>query len=354
MGAQLEDILQRALAEETLSFDDLCALLSPPNNEDREKIWAAAREMRTRHSGKAIFTYGFVYLSTYCRNDCIFCAYRQSSPTARRYRKNHNEVLAAAKCLAQDGVNLIDLTMGEDPLIEDPDFIDELTALTLAVRAELDLPIMISPGRVSPQALEKFKQAGANWYALYQETHNPRLFERLRPGQSYEERWQAKLWAKKIGLLLEEGALCGVGETIDDLAHSILAMKDLGAFQVRTMGFVPPWEGHPNNFAPSHETAHTRELDMIAAMRLAIPRSLIPASLDVEGLAGLKQRLKAGANVITSLVPPDMNLAGVAQTSLDIENNGRSLTMVRPLVEAENLKLATKDEYLAWLQICNY
>jgi len=45
--------------------------------------------------------------------------------------------------------------------------------------------------------------------------------------------------------------------------------------------------------------------------------------LDVDGLAGLKQRLEAGANVVTTIVPPGRGLAGVVRHSLDIEDGKR-------------------------------
>ncbi len=67
---------------------------------------------------------------------------------------------------------------------------------------------------------------------------------------------------------------------------------------------------------------------MIALMRLVFPGKLIPASLDVEGLAGLKRRLEAGANVVTSIVPPQQGLAGVAQSFLDIDNAHRTTDSV--------------------------
>lgn len=49
-------------------------------------------------------------------------------------------------------------------------------------------------------------------------------------------------------------------------------------------------------------------------MRLLFPDKLIPASLDVDGISGLELRLMAGANVVTSIIPPNEGLAGVAQS----------------------------------------
>ena len=59
-------------------------------------------------------------------------------------------------------------------------------------------------------------------------------------------------------------------------------------------------------------------------MRLAMPDRLIPASLDVDGIAGLEPRIAAGANVVTSIVPPDIGLAGVSQSELDIDDGLRT------------------------------
>ena len=353
--AKLDQALKKALNGGELDRDDLIVILTPADDGEREAIRAAAREMRSRRTGDLIFTYGFVYLSTYCRNDCRFCAFRLSNPEARRYRKTAPEIVDASKRLADQGVNLIDLTMGEDPKAQDPDYINQIAQIISEVRRATGLAVMISPGRASGQALEKYRAAGADWYACYQETHNPDLFTRLRRGQSYEDRWRSKLEAVKAGLLVEEGALCGVGETAGDLADSILAMKKLGAAQVRAMGFVPPAEAAADQdgrwvAAPEPGAAQNREVDMIAALRLALPDRLIPASLDVEGLAGLKTRLQAGANLVTSLVPADLNLAGVAQASLDIDNHARSIDGIRPVLAEAGLRLASPGEYQAWLR----
>lgn len=350
----LDSVLKKARAEEALTHSDLTRLLSPADQSEREAIRAAARDLRARYSGDKVFTYGFVYLSTYCRNDCRFCPWRKTSTQARHYRKTAEEVVEAARRLAEYGVNLIDLTMGEDPAADQPDYIRETADLVRAVRSATGLPIMISPGVGSDQALRQYKEAGADWYACYQETHNPELFLRLRQGQDYQVRWRSKVEARQVGLMVEDGALCGVGESAADLANSILAMKELGARQVRAMGFVPPEEATESRDgtwvpSPARGEAQAREVDMIAALRLALPDRLIPASLDVEGLAGLAPRLEAGANLITSLIPADSDLAGVAQACLDIDNEARSVRGVSPVVERQGLRLADNGEYKTWL-----
>jgi methylornithine synthase len=89
---------------------------------------------------------------------------------------------------------------------------------------------------------------------------------------------------------------------------------------------------------------------IIAIMRLAFPDKLIPASLDVEGLKGLRQRLDAGANVVTSLVPPGEGFSGVAGSKLDIDNARRTAPAVRRVIESAGLQVGHAEEFRLWMK----
>jgi methylornithine synthase len=188
--------------------------------------------------------------------------------------------------------------------------------------------------------------AGAVWYACYQETHSRSLFKKLRPGQDYHNRMQSKVDAHHLGLLVEEGLLCGVGETPDHIAQSMDVMKKLEADQMRVMNFVPQ-PGTPMAKQPPPDPL--REILIAAVMRLVFPDRLIPASLDVEGIAGLKSRLNSGANVVTSIVPPGEGLVGVAQHSLNIEDGERTTASVKDVLKRVGLEPAGREEYQNWI-----
>jgi methylornithine synthase len=245
---------------------------------------------------------------------------------------------------------LIDLTMGEDPAIFNGGAagFEQLVDLVGSLQKETELPIMVSPGVVPANVLQQLAAAGAVWYACYQESHCRSLFKELRPGQDYHNRMQGKVDAHRLGLLVEEGMLCGVGETPDHIAQSMEAMKELGADQMRVMNFVPQ-PGTP--MAKKRPPDPMRETLIAAVMRLVFPDRLIPASLDVEGIAGLKRRLNSGTNVVTSIVVPGEGLAGVAQHSLNIEEGGRTTASVRKVLEHAALEPATREEYQNWIRL---
>ena len=161
-------------------------------------------------------------------------------------------------------------------------------------------------GLARPRAGRRARRAlgrrGADWYALYQETHTPELYDRLRVGQAIRG--------------ARRRPQCGParrparrgrhphGRRRHDRRPRPLRRRDArrglpaGARDdVRAAG------GHAAG-RTCRRRATRAELLTIAVMRLAMPDRLIPASLDVDGIRGLERRLQAGANVVTSIVPP--------------------------------------------------
>jgi methylornithine synthase len=343
---RLNDILDRAIHGFSPSPDDTLQLLSLKDSASIQLVMSAARKVCRLHFANQLFLYGFIYLSTYCRNHCTFCFYRKTNKQSPRYRKSLNEVIEIACELANSGVHLVDLTLGEDPMIHDSGNFHILIEMIEQVKKNTGLPVMISPGVVPEEILHQFAAIKTDWYALYQETHNSVLFKKLRTGQRFKYRNDKRNAARRAGMLVEDGILLGVGETLNDRADSIMAMRQNDVDQARTMSFVPQSE---TPLCGMSSPSRMIECLCIAVMRLAMPDRLIPASLDVDGIKGLKMRLDAGANVITSIIPPNNRLAGVSQSALDIEQGLRTVAEVKKVITAMGLRVASGNVYESWM-----
>ena len=218
-------ILDKAKEAIPLSREEIGQLLSLNDTESIRQLMATAQGLRNKYFGNKCFLYGFIYFSTYCQNQCTFCFYRKTNSSSPRYRKSLAEVKEIAGFLADAGVHLIDLTMGEDPLIHQEGNFHLLYQMIEGIKEETNLPVMISPGVVPQTVLQTLARLKTDWYALYQETHNPDLFQKLRVGQSFEERKANREFARQTGMLVEDGILLGVGETLQDRTDSIMYMK---------------------------------------------------------------------------------------------------------------------------------
>jgi methylornithine synthase len=342
----LPTILSKAVEGKPFAKNEIKYLLGLQKKDDIDLLQRVARLVRSKYFGNKVFLYGFLYFSTYCKNDCKFCHYRCSNKKLVRYRKSETEIVESALKLRDSGVHLIDLTMGEDPAMFQSEFgLKRLLRLIEDVKSETCLPVMLSPGAAPSPVISELAGIGTEWFACYQETHTRQLFDDLRSGQSYDQRLDTKIQAKNSGMLIEEGILTGVGESLDDIANSIVEMRNMRADQVRAMTFVPQ-AGTPMESVPSTDSG--LEQIIISVMRLVLPDALIPASLDIDGLNGLQKRLLAGANVVTSIVPPGRGLTGVANSSLDIEESRRSVESIRSVLQFCGMESATPEEYREW------
>ena len=344
----LKPLLEKLNTGYTASKEDILFLLEQTGKGQIRHLFQAAQQTRERFFGTQVFLYGFLYFSTHCRNNCRFCHYRSSNNRITRYRKVKTGILSAARAMADSGVHLTDLTMGEDPRYYNGDeqAFEELVDLVATVKAAVRHPVMVSFGALPDAAIRKIRRH-ADWFACYQETHNPDLFKTLRPGQDYNRRLTAKMTARHNGMLIEEGILTGVGESVEDIADSILWMREHHVDQARVMTFVPQPDT-PLSGIKARDSL--MEQKIIAVMRLVLKECLIPASLDVDGLDGLPRRLDAGANVVTSIVPAAQGLCGVANHSLDIEESRRSLNHVLPVLASRDLEAASTQAYQTWVR----
>lgn len=343
-----EEIIEKNKNGEVLSHEEVVYLLGLRDKNERDKLYKAARETREKYFGDKLFVYGFVYFSTYCKNNCTFCYYRKSNDLCDRYRKNSQEILSIARKLKDQGVHLLDLTMGEDPIYHcnGKEGQNKLVDMIKMVKDEVNMPVMVSPGVVTKNTIDRLVDIGVEWYACYQEIHNVEKYNKLRLDQDYNTRLNIKKYAKKSGMLIEEGILVGIGNTLEDVADSFDEMRRLETDQVRVMSFVPQ-EGTP--LADTVPCDNVLELNIIAVMRILFKDKLIPASLDVEGLRGLEERLNAGASVVTSIIPPNDGLRGVSQSTLDVDSANRTINGIKPVVEKCGLNIATIEEYKEWI-----
>jgi methylornithine synthase len=341
---ELDRLGEKVIEGFQLSDDYLKTLLSLESEKDLEKLYNAARKVRDHYFGNMVFLNCFIYFSTHCKNQCSFCYYNCKNEI-NRYRLTQEEIKEICRALKGAGFHMIDLTMGEDPYYyENPDRFVELVQM---VKEELQLPIMISPGVIDNPTLLKAREKGANFLALYQETYDFELYRKLRVEQSFDNRVNARRFAKEQGYCIEDGILTGVGNDIESTILSLKGMKTNDPDMVRVMTFLPQ-EGTP--LSDFKDNSNLSELKIIAILRLMFPRCLIPASLDLEGIDGMGPRLNAGANIVTSILPFDSRLEGVANYDRGLEERDRDIKSVIKRLESLGMRPAQQAEFEAVLR----
>ncbi len=336
---ELKGLAQEIIKGNELTDDDIKELLYLSSDNDIYKLNYIAREIREHFFGKKVFLYSFVYFSTYCKNNCTFCYYNRSNDIDR-YRLDKEEILSICRSMKNQNIHMIDLTMGEDPYFHNNP--ERLVDIVQQVKKDTGLPVMISPGVMDDDTLIRLHDNGADFLALYQETHDPELYKNLRKGQSFTARAHAREFAKKIGYCVEDGILTGVGNDIVSTIQSLRGLQRSKSDMVRVMTFVPQG-GTP--LEKMKQESSFSEIKIISILRLMFPDKLIPASLDLEGIDGMVHRLNAGANVVTSIIPWDSSLEGVVNYDRNLKERDRDPKSVIRRLRSIGMEPASQEDF---------
>ena len=108
-----------------LSDDELRELIGTDRHDTA--LIRAADEVRREHYGDAVYLRGLIEITSYCKNNCLYCGLRAGNRRAERYRLSREEILACCEEGYALGYRTFVLQGGEDPAFTD-DLICELVA----------------------------------------------------------------------------------------------------------------------------------------------------------------------------------------------------------------------------------
>ncbi len=277
-----------------------------------EMLFRAASCVLERTVGPAVYLRGIVEISNACQKNCFYCGLRRDNPGVARYRMTPLETFDAIQSGWKAGLRSFLLQSGELQGEGHLDDVAEVLSLCSGRWGD-SVRMVLSLGELSPEALDRLKDAGGERYLLRIETSDRGLYGRLHPRDSIH-RWSARddclQYLRKSGWQTGSGVLIGFPwQTASVLAADLAYLVDLDI----DMCGMGPWVEHSGtplyearDQAPSRERRTELTLRMIALLRLLMPEINISATTALQTLdpAGLEKGLLAGANVFMPNLTP--------------------------------------------------
>ncbi|MBE6048506.1 MAG: [FeFe] hydrogenase H-cluster radical SAM maturase HydE, partial [Clostridium sp.] len=187
-----------------------------------------------------------------------------------------------------------------------PYFTDEIMVdiISTIKKNHPDCAITISIGERSYESYEKMFLAGADRYLIRHETASRKLYEKLHPAASFDNRRKCLYDLRKIGYQIGSGFMIGLpGQTNKDLVEDLIFVKELNPEMCGIGPFIPQKDTPLRD-----EKGGTLEdtITLLAVLRLLLPDCLLPAttSLGTINPLGREMGLKAGANVVMPNLSP--------------------------------------------------
>ena len=272
-------------------------------SDKTDSLFKKADKIRKLYCGDRVFIRGIIEFSNYCCRSCLYCGLRQENKKILRYRMTPRQVIRLAKQIIEQGVKTIVLQSGDDFGFSQR----MLSDIILNIKsANPEVAITLSLGERPFDDYRAFRNAGADRYLLKHETANPRLYERLHPGQSLKKRIETLEYLKKLGYQVGAGNIVGLaGQTLEDLAEDILFMKELDVDMAGIGPFIPqkdtPLHGQPPGKLDL--TLKVLALTRIITKNTHLPSTTALATLDPQD--GQFLGLKAGCNVLMPDFTPE-------------------------------------------------
>ena len=261
--------------------------------KDDEIIQFMAETVKYRENN--LITYSkniFIPLTEICRNECGYCNFKKNVDDPHAIiLKNKQEVLKSLKEAEQYGCKEAMFAFGEDAdeenIVKEKlaeygyermiDYVVDICQMTLD---ETSLLPHTNGGNYSFDDLKRLKEVNAS-LGLMLENSSPRLMElpahNKSPGKNPEIRLETIRNAGKLKIPYTTGILIGIGETVEEIAESLLAIKELhdeyGHIQeVIIQNFTP---------IPGIEMENSPEPSFLDMVRTVIAGTLIFKDTDV-------------------------------------------------------------------------
>ena len=292
---EIKEMLSDVFDVNSKALDSLGNLLEMPFAESGA-VLEFADAVRQKFCGNGILLRGIVEFSSYCKNRCYYCGLNAGNKKIERYRMNETEIFEAVREVCKTGIKTAVLQSGEDP---DYDW-DMLTHALKKIKKEFDMQITVACGEQEEKLYEKWKQAGADRYLLKIETSNKKLYEKLHPQMSFDNRLECLRILKKLGFQTGSGIIIGLeGQSVEDIAADILFFSK----EDFDMIGINPFIAHSESMLKNHPggdpylTIKTVALTRIITKNAHLPSTTALGSIKKdEDLR--KNALRAGANVI--------------------------------------------------------
>lgn len=298
----MTELVEKLYRTSDLTDGELKALIEADSEDVAELLRRRADEVRRLHYGKKVFLRGLIEVSSYCKNDCLYCGIRRSNRDADRYRLTREQIMLCAESGYELGFRTFVMQGGEDSFFTD----DFMCGVIAELREKYpDCAITLSLGERSYDSYKRMKAAGADRYLLRHEAADGELYASLHPSEmSLAHRKQCLYDLRSLGYQVGAGFMVGAPRQTTD--HLIADLRFLQELKPQMIGIGPFVPHHCTPFADEKGGTLALTLRLLGILRLMFPRVLLPATTALGTIApnGRELGLQTGCNVVMPNLSP--------------------------------------------------
>jgi 2-iminoacetate synthase len=276
----VRDVIAKSMAKVPLEPEEAAALLRADDPELVEEIFEAARQLKRDVYGNRIVLFAPLYVGSYCRNDCLYCAFRSSNQDVVRHTLSSEELTAQVETLQRHGHKRLILVFGEHPAYN-AEFIADCVERVYETRVghgEIRR-VNINAAPLDHAGFSIMKKAGIGTYQVFQETYHRATYAAMHAPESSkgDYLWRLDSPARAIEAECDDigiGALFGLYdwrfEVLSLVAHSRHLQKHYGVGP-HTISFPRLRPALGVDLEDTYTVSDDQFKRLVAVLRLAVP-----------------------------------------------------------------------------------
>ena len=181
--ALIDSLIERARDCRGLTHREAAVLLECSLEDENEKMFKVAMEIKQKLYGNRIVMFAPLYLSNYCVNGCVYCPYHHSNKHIPRKKLSQDDIRREVIALQDMGHKRLAIESGEDPVNNPIEYILESIKTIYDVKHKNGSirRVNVNIAATTVENYRKLKEAGIGTYILFQETYNKENYEKLHP-----------------------------------------------------------------------------------------------------------------------------------------------------------------------------
>ena len=277
----INELIEKARNCKGLSHREAAVLLECDLEEENNKIYSLAKEIKEKFYGNRIVMFAPLYLSNYCVNGCTYCPYHFKNKHIPRKKLTQEEIKREVIALQDMGHKRLALETGEDPINNPIEYVLESIKTIYSIKHKNGAMrrVNVNIAATTVENYKKLKEAGIGTYILFQETYNKEAYEELHPtGPKHDYAYHTEAMDRAMDGGIDDvgcGVLFGLNlyryDFVGLLMHAehLEAAKGVGPHTISVPRIRPADDINPDEFA----NAISDEIfaKIVAVLRIAVP-----------------------------------------------------------------------------------
>ena len=277
----IDSIIKKAEMMQGISHREAAVLLECDLEEENERMYQLAKEIKNKFYGNRIVMFAPLYLSNYCVNGCVYCPYHHQNKHIARKKLTQEEIRNEVIALQDMGHKRLALEAGEDPVNNPIDYILECINTIYSIKHKNGAirRVNVNIAATTHEDYRKLKEAGIGTYILFQETYKKENYEQLHPtGPKHNYAYHTEAMDRAMEAGIDDvglGVLFGLNlyryDFVGMLMHAehLEAALGVGPHTISVPRIRPADDIDPEDFTNSISDEIFEKI--VAVLRIAVP-----------------------------------------------------------------------------------